>query len=389
MSSGSVFRRADAANVDPGLQKRLRNLFRMPNASSVFYSFRALCLFVFFGWALSVTAFFANITNDKPNLRRTHADELTINAIGDLHGDIHAALRALRLAGVVGLESDTWLPGVRTTVVQLGDQIDRLPYDRAVLELFSRLAVEAAKEGGRLVSLIGDHEILNTELSFEYVHKGAFSAFAGNALTPAGQAAIAELNPAVVARKDARFGPDVWRGRAASFSLNGPMRALLSTRPLVYRQGATLFVHAGLLETLTTNRDGEIFGVHTYADAEHYSEELQKWLQSGKPRSIPPWVGHPESPIWTRKYGEDVVKEEDCSALRELLMKLECARAVIGHTVQRDGANSACDDALWRIDVGLAEVYGLGRQGMAEVLSIIGGQVSVLRGGDGEGASSK
>jgi len=31
---------------------------------------------------------------------------------------------------------------------------------------------------------------------------------------------------------------------------------------------------------------------------------------------------------------------------------------IIGHTVQNGGITSACDGALWRIDVGLARRYG-------------------------------
>ena len=39
---------------------------------------------------------------------------------------------------------------------------------------------------------------------------------------------------------------------------------------------------------------------------------------------------------------------------------------VVGHTVQQQGITSACDGKLWRIDVGLAEVYG----GPIEVLEV-------------------
>jgi hypothetical protein len=39
---------------------------------------------------------------------------------------------------------------------------------------------------------------------------------------------------------------------------------------------------------------------------------------------------------------------------------------VVGHTVQNQGITSACDGALWRIDVGLARLYG----GPIEVLEL-------------------
>jgi hypothetical protein len=50
-------------------------------------------------------------------------------------------------------------------------------------------------------------------------------------------------------------------------------------------------------------------------------------------------------------------------------------RMVVGHTVQRGGITSACDDRVWRIDVGLSRFYG----GDTEVLEITGDTVKKLR----------
>jgi hypothetical protein len=50
---------------------------------------------------------------------------------------------------------------------------------------------------------------------------------------------------------------------------------------------------------------------------------------------------------------------------------------VVGHTVQRAGISSACDDEVWRIDTGLSQHYG----GKLEVLEIQSGVVKVLRPG--------
>jgi hypothetical protein len=51
------------------------------------------------------------------------------------------------------------------------------------------------------------------------------------------------------------------------------------------------------------------------------------------------------------------------------LAKLGVKRMVVGHTVQDQGINQACDGAVWRIDVGLAKRYG--------------GPIQVLELGDG------
>ena len=56
---------------------------------------------------------------------------------------------------------------------------------------------------------------------------------------------------------------------------------------------------------------------------------------------------------------------------------------VVGHTVQREGITSACDEKVWRIDVGLARLY----KGKPAVLEIRGDTVRKL--GEGESAEAK
>ena len=58
-------------------------------------------------------------------------------AVGDVHGDLAAARRALRLARVVD-EDDQWVGGA-TWVVQVGDQLDRGDDEQAILDWFERL----------------------------------------------------------------------------------------------------------------------------------------------------------------------------------------------------------------------------------------------------------
>ena len=98
-------------------------------------------------------------------------------AIGDLHGDIGQARRALRLAGVLG-EGDesgnpTWVGG-DTTVVQVGDILDRGDDEIGILILLQKLEKEARKQGGGVYVLNGNHEVLNVSGDFRYVSRGAF-----------------------------------------------------------------------------------------------------------------------------------------------------------------------------------------------------------------------
>jgi hypothetical protein len=83
--------------------------------------------------------------------------------------------------------------------------------------------------------------------------------------------------------------------------------------------------------------------------------------------------------IWTRAYGGD---RPDCARAAAALAALGVARMVVGHTVQPRGVASACDGRIWRVDVGLAALYG----GPIEVLELAGGEARVLRGSRSLGA---
>jgi hypothetical protein len=78
-------------------------------------------------------------------------------------------------------------------------------------------------------------------------------------------------------------------------------------------------------------------------------------------------------PVWTRALGGERV---DCAALAAALRAVAASRMIVAHTVQPSGITSACDGALWRIDVGLARVYG----GPIEVLEFSGDAPRVLHG---------
>lgn len=78
-------------------------------------------------------------------------------------------------------------------------------------------------------------------------------------------------------------------------------------------------------------------------------------------------------PVWTRALGRDAA---DCDALAPALRAIGATRMIVAHTVQPHGISSACGGALWRIDVGLARLYG----GPIEVLELSADPPKVLHG---------
>jgi len=78
--------------------------------------------------------------------------------IGDIHGQLKKLARLLREAHIVR-EDLSWQAG-KATLWFIGDLVDRGPDSIAVIDLVIRLQSEAAQTGGRVESLLGNHELL-------------------------------------------------------------------------------------------------------------------------------------------------------------------------------------------------------------------------------------
>jgi len=250
-------------------------------------------------------------------------------AIGDLHGDLEAAKKALRLARAIDA-SDTWIGG-KLVVVQTGDVLDRGDADRDVLDFLGDLKEAAERAGGAVILLSGNHEFMNVARDFRYVTPGGFTAFV-----------------------DAN-------GRGAAFQPGGPYAQKLAQRPFMARVGDTLFVHGGILPK------------HVRYGLDRMHDEAKAWMLGQ--RAVPPEIMQAEdAPVWSRAYS-DAPDAAACAALNEVLTSLESKRMVVGHTVQKAGISTACEERVFRIDVGLAKFYG----GPMQVLEIQDGKVSILR----------
>jgi hypothetical protein len=80
-------------------------------------------------------------------------------AIGDVHGSYEGLRTILRTTGLTDAQ-DRWIGG-DAILVQTGDLMDRGADVREVFDLLRRLQREAPATGGRIVTLLGNHEIAN------------------------------------------------------------------------------------------------------------------------------------------------------------------------------------------------------------------------------------
>ncbi|MFC1629079.1 metallophosphoesterase [Gemmatimonadota bacterium] len=269
-----------------------------------------------------------------------------IVAIGDLHADLDAARRALRLAGAID-EEDHWIGG-RLVVVQTGDQIDRGGDELEITELLSLLSDEAAAAGGAVHVLNGNHELINVALDLRYVTREGYRDFEG-------LVSIDESDSLVMAQPPER------RARAAAFRPGGPWALIYAKRNTAVIVGDNLFVHGGILPE------------HVDYGLERMNGEIRAWLRDEIPR--PEWSEGSRSPIWSRHFS-DGIDSTEAEMLTEVLDRLEVSRMIVGHSIQDGGVTSFCDGDVWCIDVGMASHYG---SNQVRVLDIQGDVVRVLR----------
>jgi hypothetical protein len=272
-------------------------------------------------------------------------------AIGDLHGDIEATRKVLRLAGAID-DKDGWVGGA-LWVVQTGDQLDRGDGERAIVDLFERLAGEAKAAGGAVIALNGNHEVMNVALDFRYVTEGGFKDFVGATSALDGNSRLTSLS-------------EPTRARAAAFVPGGPYARKLAARSTIAIIGDTVFAHGGVLPK------------HVKYGLARINREVSAWM-NGNAASAPSIVTSEDGPIWTRRYSA-APDPVDCALLTETLAAVGAKRMVVGHTVQREGITSGCDKKVWRIDVGLARFYG----GKPAALEIRGDAVQKLGESAGE-----
>ncbi len=304
-------------------------------------------------------------------------------AIGDIHGDLSVAIKALKLAGVISMNVPdnfrdinkiNWTGG-NTFVVQLGDQIDRVRpnklfndlctednnicddegSDLKIICLFERLHQQAVKQGGALLSILGNHELMNVDKDFRYVSPREFSEF-GNYFK-----GKIELNSKY---------PYGYKERIEAFKPGGILsKKLACTRYSVVQVGSWVFVHGGISPQCAS--DYSLDEMNLY---------IRKWLDGDESSQNMFHVNklyHNDddeySPFWTRIFS-DIDEWSDTKCIKEFNntinnLNLKNLRnnsniikgMVMGHSPQfmyNRPINSSANNRIWRVDVGASRAFG-------------------------------
>ena len=357
-------------------------------------------------------------------------------AIGDVHGDLRATTEALRAGGVLD-DENKWCGG-ETTVVQVGDQLDRGGDEIAILFLLERLRFEARRAGGELIVMNGNHETLTAAGRFRYADdasRGDLRRWRGRQLFGAalkhacgekpGQCTLLGADAAAEAVERGRKGfpmtpppragaarDDERRARDASSVTKTETET--SKKSVAPRPGASRYaIHAdasasswmprlaafapgGPLATRflahqpvvcavgsTVFAHGGVLRSHARVGLRRANRETAEWLAgslaaSGAP---PAHVTGADSVVWARTYSHPDAFRCDCDALDSALKALPgMARVVVGHTIQGEkGVNAACAGKALRVDVGMSRGCGGRAPEVLEILDDGAGGISKLR----------
>jgi hypothetical protein len=313
-----------------------------------------------------------------------------IVAVGDLHGDFDA-WREIALKAHIISAKGRWAGG-STTLVQMGDIVDREPDSLKIIRQLMKLQKEAPRAGGQVVVLVGNHEAMNMTGDLRYVTPGEYAAFA-NAGSSRVRERVYEANKAAIAAAYRTQSPAMtdeaihaaWLAQnplgklehQAAWSPTGELGRWTIANRAVTRIGDTLFVHGGISVRYA--------GIPVDEINRRVTAALQ--AQNDAPDSI---LYDPYGPLWYRgMISRDYNATTEAQApkppspapaaaypsideeLATVLRSTGARRIVIAHTPRLAGIEISHDGRLVRIDTGISRFYG----GKLSYLEIIGSQL--------------
>ncbi|QDP18991.1 metallophosphoesterase [Sphingomonas xanthus] len=294
-----------------------------------------------------------------------------IVAVGDLHGDYDAWLAIARGAGLVD-QRGRWTGGA-TTLVQLGDVVDRGPDSLKIIRHLKRLQRESRRRGGQVIVLVGNHEAMMMTGDMRYVHPGEYAAFADRNSAALRdrvyEASRASVEADAIARDPTLRPADVraaWMkevplGRLeyqAAWRSDGELGEWVLGNPAVVKLGDSLFVHGGISSRYADQSIAQI------------NEQVAAALKS-RDSSAAAIINDPTGPLWyrglvTRGTSDETTLAPSVPGATPLtpdqevalaLQKFGVSRIVVGHTPSTQ-IIEALDGRLWRIDSGNSRTYG-------------------------------
>jgi len=349
-----------------------------------------------------------------------HAE--TVVAIGDVHGDFDDFVAILKQVGLIDAQHH-WTGG-KTTLVQVGDVLDRGPKPREAMDLLMSLEKEAPQASGRVVSLLGNHEMMNIMGDLRYVTAVNYASFAEANSEERQRSAfqaymkwrgshaelLAELAPPLELTEEEWMArhPAGFIERREAFGPKGSYGKWLREHSALADIGGVIFVHGGIHPDLAQMKLDAINArirdeIKTFDALKQYLQdeqiilpffnlqeitavvqaeltaELKSRVPSDQQRQgeLRQFLGYGEwlsvkadGRLWFRGY-DQWSEEEGTEHMGKLLEAFKATHIVVGHTVQKGGRiRPRFGDRVFLIDTGMLSSYYPG--GRASAMEICG-----------------
>jgi Calcineurin-like phosphoesterase len=339
-------------------------------------------------------------------------------AVGDVHGEFDGLCGILRRAGLVD-DQNHWIGG-KATLVQTGDLIDRGSKGREAMDLLISLQAEANKAGGRVVPLLGNHEVMNVLGDLRYVTPQAYAEFADSKSEKRRKDAhheftawMASHEKSLAAIKDPGFtaSEPEWMAQHPAgfleyrdaFRPRGRYGKWIRQHAVVTNIRGIIFLHGGIAPALTAMSLQQINGeVHKEIDdfdatmqelisrkvvlpfftLREVTLAVQLELLQERSASSPPdaeyhnrlvrlldfnkWLCmSDQGPLWFRGYDE-WSDEQGSRQTPKILAAYNAQHIVVAHTVQKAlSIRSRFGGAVFLIDTGMLSTYWHGGRASA------------------------
>jgi len=346
-----------------------------------------------------------------------------IVAVGDIHGDFDALVEVLQETGLMDAEQ-RWIGG-DAILVQTGDFLDRGSKVREVMDLLMALEKQAVRDSGRVVVLLGNHEMMNLMGDLRDVAKKSYLSFVDENSGKRRQDVYQDylelykrrsrllgqepsITPKLEKQWMKRHPPGFLEYRDA-LQPHGKYGGWLRKRPAIVQIGDTIFLHGGIHPELASFKlrainerikwEIEAFDAYTRymvaeklivslatldeavaaaeAELKRRKDEvadksmLESFLQYGSWLSV-----HPNGPLWFRGFAY-WSEREGRRYLSKLLESYEAKHFVVGHTAQLPGRiRTRFRDKVFLVDTGMLSSFYRG--GRASALEIQDGRFTAI-----------
>lgn len=286
-------------------------------------------------------------------------------AIGDIHGDFDQYMATLKAAGLVE-NKERWAGG-ETHLVQTGDIPDRGPDTRRIMDHLDDLKKQAKKQGGRVHTLIGNHDAMMVYGDLRYVTPGEYEAFTGRNSASLQESqwkyylsVIKERDPEAYANLDLEAHrlewdqqyPQGWVEHRKAWGPRGEYGRMVLDNPVVLKINDTLFLHGGLSAK------------YCELDLDEITDRAHDELKNYDPQD-PGMIEDEFGPIWYRGLAQDD-ESERMAMVDAILARYGAGRIVVGHTPTQGIIWPRFNGKVVQIDVGMAAYYG-GHMGYLEL----------------------